>query len=338
MMQRVNRVAEQLARLLAPQSLASSLLCVEKLAKGHSDMVQLVFPQAVWHLSSKRLKVYPQDFPIVWETLGRLTQFYTAEFAVRLFLRAYPLETWRQLLIWRDAENPHLRRLASEASRPRLPWAENCVWTHGSPERSLEILAPLKADPSRYVQKSVANHLNDVWTINRGRHRPWVMRLLADWLAPLSNLSPQAKKAHPTYWIAKHALRNALKQGDLEAFKLLGYASLAEKEGLQVQVSVNAKRIDLRNPLNVAFRIAASQPLEKIRCQWVLWDEPGQTAVKIWQMGEWEVEQTAFAMERTLVLQRGQNKTIKPGTYVMGLQINGQTFYQTAVEVIEASH
>ena len=50
------------------------------------------------------------------------TPYSSSEFAVRPFIQRYPLKTMKQLMEWTESNDEHIRRLASEGSRPRLPW------------------------------------------------------------------------------------------------------------------------------------------------------------------------------------------------------------------------
>ncbi|MDF2838034.1 MAG: hypothetical protein K0Q63_3674, partial [Paenibacillus sp.] len=101
------------------------------------------------------------DYEHSMEALERFTQRSSAEFAVRPFILDRPAEMAAQLLRWAEHESEHVRRLASEGSRPRLPWAPVLPMFKQDPSPVLPVLERLKADPSLYVRKSVANHLND---------------------------------------------------------------------------------------------------------------------------------------------------------------------------------
>ncbi|MDX1572581.1 MAG: DNA alkylation repair protein, partial [Methylophaga sp.] len=92
--------------------------------------------------------------------LASLTPLFTAEFAIRPYLEQHFELTYQRMLLWTQSNDPHLRRLASEGLRPRLPWGIRL--NHIPLEKALALLAQLKDDDSVYVQKSVANHLNDL--------------------------------------------------------------------------------------------------------------------------------------------------------------------------------
>lgn len=153
--------------------------------------------------------LYGQDhFDLSMEALRFLTRFGSAEFAVRPFLARDLDRTLAVMAGWARDENEHVRRLASEGSRPRLPWSFQLKELVADPQPAASILEALKSDPSLYVRKSVANHLNDI-TKN---HPEWVLERLALW--PMDN--PHTK------WIARHALRTLIKKGDRGALAVIG--------------------------------------------------------------------------------------------------------------------
>ncbi|MDZ7819313.1 MAG: DNA alkylation repair protein [Aliarcobacter sp.] len=102
------------------------------------------------------------DFDESMKALEVFTQDSSSEFAIRQFILKYENETMNQMKLWAKSPNEHLRRLSSEGCRPRLPWAIALPKFKQNPEKPLEIIELLKNDKSLYVQKSVANNLNDI--------------------------------------------------------------------------------------------------------------------------------------------------------------------------------
>jgi 3-methyladenine DNA glycosylase AlkC len=141
--------------------------------------------------------------------LHALTQRWSGEFAIRFFLLEHPELTLRTVHAWATDPSVHVRRLASEGSRPRLPWGQKLQPFVDDPSITLELLERLKDDPSEYVRRSVANHLGDI-----AKDHPALAVEVADrWLTD----DPGRRRQ------VKHALRWLLKQGDAGAMRVLGY-------------------------------------------------------------------------------------------------------------------
>lgn len=148
------------------------------------------------------------DYEASIAAIEELTKRHTGEYAIRPYIAARPEDTCRVMRSWADSSSVHVRRLASEGLRPRLPWAKKLTLFIDRPEPVFEVLEVLKDDPSRFVQKSVANHLNDYLKDNR----PAAMDLLRSWSY---DAAPQRR------WIIRHALRNETKRGADDARAVL---------------------------------------------------------------------------------------------------------------------
>ena len=142
---------------------------------------------------------------------------------------------------WSLDDNEHVRRLASEGSRPRLPWSFRLEQMQADPTLAAVILDNLKADDSLYVRKSVANHLNDITK----DHPEWVLDLIEGW--SLDNKH--------TAWIAKHALRSLIKQGNQRALAIIGAGGKPEVEIIDVKVEPAVIRLGEKITLSFARQI-----------------------------------------------------------------------------------
>lgn len=146
--------------------------------------------------------------------LAAITPRLTAEIAVRPFLRA---DLERALVVmtpWTVHPDPHVRRLASEATRPRLPWAPRLPELIADPTPVLPLLDALHRDDSEYVRRSVANHLNDI-----SRDHPDIaVGVAARWLRD---------PAPTTLRVVRHGLRTLIKSGHAGALTLLGHSPAA---------------------------------------------------------------------------------------------------------------
>lgn len=181
------------------------------------------------------------DFERSLEALADLTRHGSAEFAIRPFLAKDPPRTLAVMTRWTQSEDEHVRRLASEGSRPRLPWAPRVPALKDDPTLASDILEKLRADPSLYVRKSVANHLNDI-----AKDRP-------DWL--VDRLDSWPKDDPRTVWIIRHGLRTLIKKGDPRALKLVGASDHAEVEILRF--SVTPSSISLGDTIRIEAELAS---------------------------------------------------------------------------------
>jgi 3-methyladenine DNA glycosylase AlkC len=136
-----------------------------------------------------------------------LTRRFTAEFSIRPFLIRWPERTLARLREWTRDPDPHVRRLCSEGTRPRLPWAPRIRAFMNDPRPVLPILDALKDDPDAYVRRSVANHLGDI----AKDHPALVYELCERWL---DAASPDRK------WLIRHAVRLPAKKRIHAALRL----------------------------------------------------------------------------------------------------------------------
>jgi len=173
-----------------------------------------------------------------------LTQLFTAEYSIRAFLEKHPEATLARMREWTRDPSEHVRRLVSEGTRPRLPWAPRLRAFQKDPRPVLELLELLKDDPSLYVRRSVANNLNDI-----GKDHPALLTSVAKrWLRGASE---------ERRWIVNHALRSAVKRADAGALGALGYGSKAEVS-LRARC-VEPSRAKIGSDVTVSFTVVNRQ-------------------------------------------------------------------------------
>jgi 3-methyladenine DNA glycosylase AlkC len=142
--------------------------------------------------------------------LRKLTSLFSAEFAIRGYIERYPMHAMELLASWTGDVDPHVRRLVSEGTRPRLPWGRRLKQFQADPLPVLNLLEKLKDDESEYVRRSVANNLNDI----AKDHPETVIEVCRRWLEEATDAR---------MWIIKRATRTLVKAGHPEALKLLGF-------------------------------------------------------------------------------------------------------------------
>lgn len=257
------------------------------------------------------------DFEASLAALADLTRYGTAEFAIRPFLAADTPRTLATMQRWTKNEDEHIRRLASEGCRPRLPWAARVPALKADPTLGAPILEALKADPAIYVRKSVANHLNDI-----AKDRPdWLLGRLAGW----SQDDPATK------WIVRHALRTLIKAGDPEALALIGIG-----HGAEVTVrhfAVDPATVRLGEQIVMTARIASTsttaQPLViDYRIHYAR--AGGRTAAKVfkWKAIDLAAGETA-ALSIRQTIRDFSTRRHHPGRHRIELIVNGRTMAET---------
>ena len=146
-------------------------------------------------------------FTISMNTQYELTKRFTCEFSIRPFIIYDEERTMKVLYKWMKDPDPHVRRLASEGSRPRLPWSMKIDSFVKDPSPTLSILEQLKNDPDLYVRRSVANHVGDIAKDNL----ELALELCENWLSGAS---------YELKWLIRHALRNPVKKGNERAIAI----------------------------------------------------------------------------------------------------------------------
>jgi len=156
------------------------------------------------------------NFEAGMSSIYELTKRMTGEFCIRPFVIAQRERCLKVLSNWANDPNPHVRRLVSEGTRPRLPWAIRLKEFQRHPHFTLPLLELLKDDEELYVRRSVANHLADVLK----DHPDAAYDLCDRWLAEVTSTRVPAERASARRWIIRHAVRLPAKKGHPRALAL----------------------------------------------------------------------------------------------------------------------
>ena len=203
---------------------------------------------AVWPLTELVARHGLETPDLAFPALREMTIRFTAEFAVRPFLRRDPESTLSRFTDWVNDPNPHVRRLVSEGSRPLLPWGMRLPELLELPLRTLPLLEQLHRDDSDYVRLSVANHLNDITKFHPGE----VIPLLKRWLKDAPGDRFQQK-------LARHACRSLIKAGHREALRLFG---VEHPDSIEiVDFSLLADQVEMGQVLEFGLVLSNPTPL-----------------------------------------------------------------------------
>ncbi len=245
------------------------------------------------------------------QVLHALTQRHTAEWALRPFIVQHPRVSFATLQAWTHDPSAHVRRLVSEGSRPRLPWGLQLKSLIEDPSPTLPLLLALQDDPSEYVRRSVANHLNDI-----AKDHP---ALVLAWLKQhLPGASPERRA------LLKHACRGLIKQGDAAVLKAWG---LGRPLRGTASLSLAPKRLRVGQELRLTVVLASTSA----RAQSLLIDyvvhhvkANGGSSPKVFK--GWQLPLAAHErreLSKTHSMREITTRRYHAGRHSVALQVNG---------------
>lgn len=251
-------------------------------------------------------------FEVSMRAQYELTQRFSAEYSIRPYLDRYPEATLARLRSWTADPSPHVRRLVSEGTRPRLPWAPRLRGFQKDPRPVLELLELLRDDPELYVRRSVANNLNDI-----GKDHPALLAEVAQrWLID----APEDRRR-----LVGHALRSAVKRGEPGALAVMGFSEQAK-----VSVgnpSITPARAVIGNSVAIAFQITNTDSQR----QRVLVDfcvhfikATGRKSPKVFKLKTVELDpHETVELNKTVSLAEMTTRKHYPGTHKVDVILNG---------------
>lgn len=299
-----------------PQDYNTSIgIMKEVVPQLNSGYTTLVFPDFV---SLYGLPHFRESL----EALKYFTQFGSSEFAIRTFLKHDLEKTLGIMKQWSTDENPHVRRLSSEGSRPRLPWSFKLEDIIKNPTLTSPILENLKCDNELYVRKSVANHINDI-----SKDSPdYVLKLVKTW-----------DKTHDhTAWIVKRGIRSLLKQGDKKSMAVFN---------LTKEVKVSVKRFSISNTiirLNDSLQFQFDLVSEKTTNQTLMIDyrihyfkKSGVQLPKVFKLREITLKPgEVFSIVKKQRFQDFTTRKLYSGLHTLEIVVNGEVMKRKQFEFL----
>lgn len=255
--------------------------------------------------------------------LAGLTPRWSSEFPLRPFVERHPVLTYEHLARWAEDDDEHVRRLVSEGTRPRLPWAPVLRGLVADPSPNLPLLDALVDDPSPYVRRSVANHLND---ISRD-HPSLALDLARQWTG----------RGEGAAWVVRHGLRTLVKRGEPAALALLGAAVDADIR--LVDLAVDRPRIRIGDAVELRFTLvldegAAEQAEAVVDYRVHYAGARGARAPKVFKLARRRLHPgRPVAVTRRHAFEHVSIRRIVPGRHTLDVQVNGRVLGSVDVEV-----
>ena len=283
-----------------------------KVAENKSGYEHMFFPDYV--------EVYGLEH---WQTslkaLEHFTQFSSSEFAVRPFILKDSVKMMKQMLKWSKSRNYHIRRLASEGCRSRLPWAVALPEFKKDPSPILPILENLKKDPEEYVRKSVANNLNDI-----SKDNP---------VTTLEFIRSNIGKNPHTDWILKHGARTLLKNSNPEALRLFGYHQ--PNKNILKTFSISPK-VKMGDDLNFTLSLSSSARLGLTRLEYIIEFVRlnGKHSQKVFKISESHIDSKEKHVEKKHSFKPISTRKYYPGMHKLSIKVNGIIVGQKEFELV----
>ena len=267
--------------------------------------------------------LYFIDYPeLAIKTMEEVTTFTSCEFAIRPFIIRYPDQFEKQMFAWSKHSNHHVRRLASEGIRPKLPWGEVLRTYVKEPASIFPILDNLIADPSEYVRRSVANNLNDI-----SKTHP---DLVLDWCTKKHGVSKEVNQA------IKHGIRTLLKQGNSKALFIIGIKPDTSISVISFELSKSEVKIGGELPFSLKIENTGSKS-SSIRIEYKVYfkrlNKP--FGEKVFQITSTNlVGNTSLTLERKHSFKPITTRNYYLGEHFISLIVNGEEGEKVKFEVV----
>jgi 3-methyladenine DNA glycosylase AlkC len=254
--------------------------------------------------------------------LAGLTPRWSSEFALRPFIERHPAVTYDFLHRWVADADEHVRRLVSEGTRPRLPWAPRSRRLIDDPTPNLTLIGALVEDPSPYVRRSVANHLYDI----AKDHPDLAIDLARQW----------AERGERGAWIARHGLRTLVKRGDRDALVVLGVHPDADVSVSELTVDKRHVRIGEAVTVACTLVLGSGPPADVVIDYRVHFD--GARSVKepkVFKLARRHLERAQpVTFTITPRFEHVSTRRIHPGAHTIDIQVKGSVLASITVDVL----
>lgn len=305
--QRMRHISENMQCCL-PADYKKAISLLKPISDNYSELQHLVFPDFIELCGI-------DDLSTSIDAMEYFTENSSSEFPIRFFIIKYEKQMLAQMKKWAKSKNEHLRRLASEGCRPRLPWAIGLPKYKNDPSAILPILETLKEDESEYVRRSVANNLNDISKDNP----KVVIEIAKKW----KGLSPETDK------LVKHGCRTLLKQGDPKTIKLFGYR---EPKDIQIKKFKVTKKIKMGEEIEFTFTLNTDKKkLGLLRIEYIIEfvRQNNKTGNKIFKISEGDYSEVERDISKKHSFREISTRRYYPGEHGLSIIVNGKQLAKT---------
>ena len=255
--------------------------------------------------------------------LAGLTPRFSSEGPIRPFIERHPDLTYDHLRRWVHDPDEHVRRLVSEGTRPRLPWARRLRSLIADPSPNIPLLDALVDDPSPYVRRSVANHLNDI----SKDHPDIALDLSTRWIA----------RGDRAAWAVRHGLRTFVKEGHPEALALLGADTDAVIRLSELTVEPEVVSIGETATFRFTLTLVGDAPCDAVidyRVHYV--GANGTRRPKVFKLTRRRLQPgEPLHLARRHPFADVSIRRLRPGPHTIDVQVNGRILGSTTLAVTE---
>lgn len=325
---RGKHIARALAAHLPPAYPAAIDVLLRSLGPEHvndellgAGMAPFFYLPHVMFVAERGLDHFDESMRAQYE----LTKRFSAEMSIRYYIARDPERTFALLRRWASDENPFVRRLVSEGTRLRLPWAIRVPWLDQNPHRVLELLELLKDDKATVVRRSVANNLNDLGKV----HPELLVTTCGSWLR---GAAPERRA------LVEHALRSAIKRGEAGALALLGFG---KKPKIAIEdVRFQPKRVTIGGKVAMSFTLRSTGKMRQdllvdLAVHFV--KASGTSSPKVFKLARIDLapgDRAELAAKISLAVHTTRKP--RPGKHAVDVLVNGEPLAAGAFDVVSA--
>ena len=301
--QRMRHISENMQCCL-PADYKKAISLLKPVSDKYTGLEHMVFPDFIELCGI-------DDISTSIDAMEYFTEKSSSEFPIRFFIIKYEKQMLTQMKVWAKSKNEHLRRLASEGCRPRLPWAIGLPKYKNDPSTIIPILETLKEDESEYVRRSVANNLNDISKDNP----KVVIEIVKKWKG--LDLGPETDK------LIKHGCRTLLKQGNPKIIKLFGFRV---PKDVQVKKFKITKEIKMGGEIEFEFTLNTDKKkLGLLRIEYIVEfvRQNNKTGKKVFKISEGDYSESERKVVKKHSFKPISTRKYYSGKHFVSVVVNG---------------